>query len=38
MRKVRDVLRLRRTLGMSFRYQRSDGVGKTLVGEYVLSS
>ena len=36
MRKVREVLRLKHTLGMSLR-QISDatGVGKTVVGEYV---
>jgi transposase len=36
MRKVRDVLRLRHTLGMSFRQiSEATGVGKTVVGEYV---
>src|SRR5215210_2094872 len=36
MRKVRDVLRLRHTLGMSFRQiSQATGVGKTVVGEYV---
>src|SRR5436189_6128285 len=36
MRKVRDVLRLRHTLGMSFReISEATGVGKTVVGEYV---
>jgi transposase len=36
MRKVRDVLRLKHTLGMSFRQiSEATGVGKTVVGEYV---
>ena len=36
MRKVRDVLRLRHTLGMSFRQiSEATGIGKTVVGEYV---
>ena len=36
MRKVRDVLRLRHTLGMSLRQiSEATGVGKTVVGEYV---
>src|SRR5258707_7986691 len=36
MRKVREVLRLRHTLGMSFRQiSEATGVGKTVVGEYV---
>jgi hypothetical protein len=36
MRKVRDVLRLKHTLGMSFRQiSEATGVGKTVVGEYL---
>src|SRR5258708_37410848 len=36
MRKVRDVLRLKHTLGMSFRQiSEATGVGKTVIGEYV---
>jgi len=36
MRKVRDVLRLKHTLGMSFRrISEATGIGKTVVGEYV---
>jgi len=36
MRKVREVLRLKRTLGMSYRQiSEATGVGKTVVGEYV---
>ena len=36
MRKVRDVLRLKHTLGMSLRQiSEATGVGKTVVGEYV---
>src|SRR5258705_8474923 len=36
MRKVREVLRLKHTLGMSFRQiSEATGVGKTVVGEYV---
>ena len=36
MRKVREVLRLRHTLGMSFRQiSEATGIGKTVVGEYV---
>src|SRR5258707_15416504 len=36
MRKVRDVLRLKHTLGMSYRQiSEATGVGKTVVGEYV---
>ena len=36
MRKVRDVLRLKHTLGMSFRQiSEATGIGKTVVGEYV---
>ena len=36
MRKVREVLRLRHTLGLSFRQiSEATGVGKTVVGEYV---
>jgi transposase len=36
MRKLRDVLRLRHTLGMSLRQiSEATGVGKTVVGEYV---
>ena len=36
MRKVRDVLRLKHTLGMSFRQiNEATGVSKTVVGEYV---
>src|SRR6202163_1116485 len=36
MRKVRDVLRLKHTLGMSYRQiNEATGVGKTVVGEYV---
>ena len=35
MRKVRDVLRLKHTLGMSLRQiSEATGVGKTVVGEY----
>jgi prevent-host-death family protein len=36
MRKVRDVLRLKHTLGMSFRQMsEATGIGKTVVKEYV---
>ena len=36
MRKVRDVLRLKHTLGMSLRQiSEATGIGKTVVGEYV---
>jgi len=36
MRKVREVLRLKHTLGMSYRQiSEATGVGKTVVGEYV---
>ena len=36
MRKVREVLRLKHTLGMSLRQiSEATGVGKTVVGEYV---
>src|SRR5260370_41944067 len=36
MRKVRDVLRLKHTLGMSLRQiSQATGVGKTVGGEYV---
>jgi hypothetical protein len=36
MRKVREVLRLRHMLGLSFRQiSEATGVGKTVVGEYV---
>src|SRR5437588_75230 len=36
IRKVRDVLRLKHTLGMSLRQiSEATGVGKTVVGEYV---
>src|ERR1700680_5290655 len=36
MRKVRDVLRLKHTLGMSFRQiSEATGIGKTVAGEYV---
>jgi transposase len=36
MRKVRDVLRLKHTLGMSLRrISEATGIGKTVVGEYV---
>ena len=36
MRKVRDVLRLKHTLGMSLRQiSEATGVGKMVVGEYV---
>src|SRR3984893_13814066 len=36
MRKGRDVLRLKHTLGMSFRQiSEATGIGKTVVGEYV---
>jgi transposase len=36
MRKVREVLRLRHTVGLSFRQiSEATGVGKTVVGEYV---
>jgi hypothetical protein len=36
MRKVRDMLRLKHTLGMSLRQiSEATGVGKTVVGEYV---
>src|SRR5436309_14334093 len=36
MRKVREVLRLRHALGLSFRQiSEATGVGKTVVGEYV---
>jgi len=36
MRKVRDVLRLKHTLGMSLRQiSEATGVGKTVVGEYL---
>jgi transposase len=36
MRKVRDVLRLKHTLGMSLRQiSEATGVGKTVIGEYV---
>src|SRR4030081_3706517 len=36
MRKVRDVLRLKHTLGMSYgQISEATGVGKTVVGEYV---
>ena len=36
MRKVREVLRLRHTLGMSLRQiSEATGIGKTVVGEYV---
>jgi transposase len=36
MRRVRDVLRLKHTLGMSLRQiSEATGVGKTVVGEYV---
>src|SRR6202158_6635592 len=36
MRKVRDVLRLKHTLGMSLRQiSEATGVGRTVVGEYV---
>ena len=36
MRKVRDVLRLKHALGMSYRQiGEATGVGKTAVGEYV---
>ena len=36
MRKVREVLRLKHTLGLSFRQiSEATGVGKTVVGEYV---
>jgi hypothetical protein len=35
MRKVRDVLRLKPTLGMSLRQiSEATGIGKTVVGEY----
>ena len=37
MRKVRDVLRLKHTLGMRLRQiSEATGIGKTVVGEYVL--
>ncbi len=36
MRKVRDVLRLKHTLGMSLRQiSEATGIGKTVIGEYV---
>ena len=36
MRKVRDLLRLKHTLGMSLRQiSEATGIGKTVVGEYV---
>jgi DNA-binding transcriptional regulator LsrR (DeoR family) len=36
MRKASDVLRLKHTLGMSFRQiSEATGIGKTVVGEYV---
>src|SRR5215207_1464104 len=36
MRKVREVLRLKHTLGMSYRrISEATGIGKTVVGEYV---
>ena len=36
MRKVREVLRLKHTLGMSLRQiSEATGVGKTVIGEYV---
>jgi hypothetical protein len=36
IRKVRDVLRLKHTLGMSLRrISEATGVGKTVIGEYV---
>src|SRR5260370_16525925 len=36
MRKVGDVLRLKRTLGMSLRQiSEATGIGKTVIGEYV---
>src|SRR5258705_8717721 len=36
MRKVREVLRLKHTLGMSLRQiSEATGVGKTVAGEYV---
>src|SRR5258705_12686251 len=36
MRKVREVLRLKHTLGMSLRQiSETTGVGKTVIGEYV---
>ena len=36
MRKVREVLRLKHTLGMSYRQiSEATGVGKTQVGEYL---
>jgi transposase len=36
MRKVREVLRLKHTLGMSLRkISEATGVGKTVIGEYV---
>jgi transposase len=36
MRKVREVLRLKHTLEMSYRQiSEATGVGKTVVGEYV---
>jgi hypothetical protein len=36
MRKVREVLRLKHTLGMSYRQiSETTGVGKTVIGEYL---
>jgi hypothetical protein len=36
MRKVRDVLRLKHTLGMSLRQiSGAIGIGKTVIGEYL---
>ena len=36
MRKVREVLRLKHALGLSYReISEATGVGKTVVGEYI---